>query len=234
MNHPHMKLWAIVPVKPFDEGKSRLADALSPDKRRMISRRLFLHVMGVIQDSTICQEILVVSRSEEVLTAAEKFGAISLREKPAPSTQEKFRATSPRVAPLTVQVVQNFPDELVRADPLNLALEQARTHAVEHYADALLVIPADLPLITPTDLRNLKKVASWAPGIVVAPSNDGGTNALLLNPPSIIDFAFGIHSFQRHRDQAALAGVPSHVFESPNLATDIDHPYDLDPIREWL
>ena len=211
-----MKLWAVVPVKPFDEGKSRLAGVLSTKRREAVSKRLFFHVMAVIQEAAICDAVLVVSRGKEVLAAAEQVGAIALREKPA----------------------------LDGSDLLNLALTDARTYAVRHHADALLVVPADLPLIVPDDLRGLRKVAFGDPDvegavvknqkIVIAPSRDGGTNALLLYPPSVIDFAFGKDSFRRHCDQARLANVPCHFFENVNLATDIDYPENLEPIRDWL
>ncbi|MXX27279.1 MAG: 2-phospho-L-lactate guanylyltransferase, partial [Caldilineaceae bacterium SB0668_bin_21] len=55
---------------------------------------------------------------------------------------------------------------------------------------------------------------------------DGGTNALMLQPPQAIPFAFGRDSFLRHQRLAAQAGIPVHVVESDSLLFDIDLPED--------
>ena len=67
-----------------------------------------------------------------------------------------------------------------------------------------------------------------APQINIAPSRDGGTNALMLQPPQAIPFAFGRDSFQRHRHLAAEAGIPVSVVESDSLVFDIDLPEDYE------
>jgi len=110
---------------------------------------------------------------------------------------------------------------------LNTALTQARTHALTHGADAILVLPADLPLLTPADVRQIYEQGQRAPCVVIAPSRDGGTGALLLHPPHAINFAFGEGSFARHRAQAQAAGLACHVYRTPTLA------FDLDQWRDW-
>ena len=66
-----------------------------------------------------------------------------------------------------------------------------------------------------------------SPSVVIAPSHDGGTNALLLYPPYVIDFAFGPDSFRRHHRQAIQADVAVQIVQSSTLAFDIDWPADL-------
>lgn len=110
---------------------------------------------------------------------------------------------------------------------LNQALRQARREAVIRGADAVLVLPADLPWVTAQDVCELYQRGWNSPGVVISPSRDGGTNALLLRPPDAIEFAFGPHSFRRHRLLAQAAGFPVQVFDSPTLAMDVDRPEDL-------
>jgi len=113
---------------------------------------------------------------------------------------------------------------------LNGALEQARQRALALHADAILVLPADLPLLTPADLVQLYELGQTQPGMVIAPSHDGGTNALLLHPPQTaqtLPFAFGVHSFAHHCTNAEQAGLPYHIVESPSLSFDVDWPEDL-------
>lgn len=112
-------------------------------------------------------------------------------------------------------------------DDLNSALEQARRVAVEAGAEALLVLPADLPLLTNEDLTTLVTLAAAGEGVVIAPSHDGGTNAMLLRPPDAIPYAFGDGSFERHCALAAAAGLPCRVVRSATLAWDVDSPEDL-------
>ena len=110
---------------------------------------------------------------------------------------------------------------------LNAALSQARTAAGAAGAGAILVLPADLPQVTEADLLRLVDACRGAAGAVIAPSRDGGTNALLLWPPDALDFEFGPDSFRRHCEQAKRKGLAVYVIDSPTLAFDLDRPDDL-------
>ena len=116
---------------------------------------------------------------------------------------------------------------LEQGDALNPALEQARAAAPVTPGDALLVLPSDLPLLTSGDLDELYDLMLEGPGVVIAPSHDGGTNALLLRPSHALPYAFGEASFARHCELARDAGLPCRIYHSATLALDIDHPEDL-------
>jgi 2-phospho-L-lactate guanylyltransferase len=117
---------------------------------------------------------------------------------------------------------------------LNLALEQARGWAVRQQADAILVLPADLPLITRQDINQLVTMAQRQPGVLIAPSQGGGTSALLLRPPDAIPFCFGPESFRLHCQQAQLAGNPLTIYRSDTLAFDVDVPEDWAALSETV
>lgn len=70
----------IIPVKPFDEGKARLASTLTPDQREKLSRDFFRHVLGQATDAALKTDVLVVSRCERALGMAQQAGAGSLIE----------------------------------------------------------------------------------------------------------------------------------------------------------
>jgi 2-phospho-L-lactate guanylyltransferase len=112
-------------------------------------------------------------------------------------------------------------------DDLNTALAQASATVQALGAEAVLMLPSDLPLLTATDLDALFELGEEEDGVVIAPSHDGGTNALLLRPPQAIAYAFGEASFAHHLALAAAAGLPSHVYQSATLALDVDRPEDL-------
>ncbi len=129
--------------------------------------------------------------------------------------------------PSVAEIAKRFAVELLAEEgrDLNDALQQARERAVAHGAEAILVLPSDLPRLTVDDLEQL--VAASDAGAVLAPSRDHGTNALLLEPPGLIDFAFGPGSFDRHRHLAQQAGVTPRLIATPSLAFDLDSPDDL-------
>ena len=79
-----------------------------------------------------------------------------------------------------------------------LALDRARTEAFA------LVMPGDLPHLRPADARALLDAVRER-GVVVAPSSDGGTLALGLHPPGIIQPGFGANSAELHRRAATEA-----------------------------
>ncbi len=95
-----------------------------------------------------------------------------------------------------------------------------------------VIVHADLPLATATDLRTVFALAAHAP--VVVPAHDGGTNLLAGSDPAF-PFAYGPGSFRRH-----LAAAPqSKVVTHPRLAMDLDTPSDLVHVRQadgglWL
>ena len=77
-----MSTWAIVPVKPFSEGKSRLRACFNPDHLLEINRKCFSRTLKTLQACSEINQVLVVSRSDEVLALALDNGAEGLMEKP--------------------------------------------------------------------------------------------------------------------------------------------------------
>ena len=197
-------LWVVVPVKPFNEGKSRLAAYISPQQRRALNRELLTRTLAAINQAHLDAEILVVSRDSHVLAAAERAGSRALAETSEPSTNA---SPGPELQ-------------------LNAALTQAAAYAAARGATKVLILPTDMPNLTAEDVRAMAAPSSRAPQIIIAPSRDGGTNALMLQPAQAIPFAFGCDSFQRHQRLAAEAGIPVQVVESPTLVFDIDLPED--------
>lgn len=104
-------------------------------------------------------------------------------------------------------------------------------------ADALLIVPADVPLITPDSVDMVVGTAPDGPAIVVAPAHNGGTNGLFLRPPEIIRPQFGPSSARAHAQAAAAAGeagVPYRLARIDVWAYDLDTPSDLQLLGDVL
>lgn len=121
------------------------------------------------------------------------------------------------------------------APHLNVALTRATVVAKNYSTRGVLVLPADLPLITPEDIQAMLMLAQKPPVVIVAPDRHRqGTNALLICPVGLIEYDFGLGSFQRHCERARAAGAHLEVFELPSLALDVDLPEDLKMVEQEL
>jgi 2-phospho-L-lactate guanylyltransferase len=114
------------------------------------------------------------------------------------------------------------------APDLNAALRRATHVAQSLGAQAVLIVPADLPLLATDDVRQLLAEDGVGPSVVVAPDRrEAGTNALYVRPPGLIAYVFGPHSFRRHLAQAERAQARLRVCRLPGIALDVDVPDDL-------
>lgn len=114
------------------------------------------------------------------------------------------------------------------AADLNRALEQAREAARAAGAEALVVIPADVPLVTPADIAALAALLAAGADVALAPDTaELGTNALALRAAADLPFAFGEESAPRHLGAAAERGLVARSYRSPTLALDVDDPAGL-------
>ena len=117
------------------------------------------------------------------------------------------------------------------ADDLNAALRQAATHLVGVGAPGLLVVPADVPAVTPAELSALAEEHGAGRAItLVADRRRAGTNTLAATPPDLCPFLFGEESFERHLQAARNAGVEPKVMDIRGLRYDVDIENDLDEI----
>lgn len=137
--------------------------------------------------------------------------------------------------PNALTIARNHGARTVQEDgqpELNTALKRATIVAQVYATRAVLVLPADLPLITREDILTLIKRATEPPVVVIAPDRHGkGTNALLISPPGLIEYDFGENSFQRHCELVKKAGARLEVVDLPSLALDLDLPEDFELIK---
>lgn len=116
-----------------------------------------------------------------------------------------------------------------RSRGLNAGLREARDEAIAAGADAVLILPIDLPSITPEAIDAVVRRlgASDLPVVGIVPDRHGrGTNGLYLAPPDAIDVQFGGDSREAHVAAAAAARIPVVTLDGP-LSVDVDTPEDL-------
>ena len=116
-----------------------------------------------------------------------------------------------------------------RSQGLNRGLGEAREEAVASGADALLVLPIDLPRVSAQAISDVLAPLRdpRRPLVVIVPDRHGrGTNALLVAPPDAIEFGFGGDSRAAHAECAQEVGARLVELDGP-LTLDLDTPDDL-------
>lgn len=192
-----MSVWAIIPVKPLNRSKTRLAPVLSPAERQRLAESMFRHVLETVRMTHNILGTLVISRDSRALAIARDYGARTVQESGAPE--------------------------------LNGALTRATQVLVRWHVRAILVLPADLPLIAPDDLASIVRMGDADRSVVLATDQQGdGTNAMFMRPPGLIPYAYGIGSFERHYQMAVEAGADVQVYRSDRMMLDVDLPSDLE------
>ncbi|GAP62976.1 2-phospho-L-lactate guanylyltransferase [Ardenticatena maritima] len=190
-------LWVIVPAKRAALAKSRLADVLDERRRARLVSRLLHHVLATVQLAA---------------PSAGIAGGIVV------SREAQWLALARRYGFLPL---------VESAHGLNAAVQQGVHAAIRRGAGAVLILPLDLPRLTPSDVVACARAGRHAPAVVIAPDHANlGTNALLIRPPALIRPMFEGASALRHLQQAAQRGVRARLVRRPGLMHDLDTPAD--------
>ena len=116
-----------------------------------------------------------------------------------------------------------------RAGGLNRGIDLARDEAVAAGASAILIVPIDLPDVTPDAIDAVASALDdpRRPLVAIVADRHGrGTNALLIAPPDAIEPCFGGDSHAAHVAAAEAAGATLVELAGP-LRVDLDTPDDL-------
>lgn len=192
-----------VPLRGLDNGKTRLAAVLPAETRAALTRRMLRRVVRAAAEVAGVRAVAVVSPDPQALVFA---------------TEVHHRV---------VDIQQD-----ARAAGLNAAAAAGRAWAIEEGAAACLVLFADLPLLTATDVRCLLDEPSE---VTIATDRHGaGTNALLLRleggvagPASRFRFGFGEGSAARHAAEASRLGLTCATVHRRGIG------FDLDTAEDW-
>lgn len=128
-------------------------------------------------------------------------------------------------------------DVLIEANPegQNAAAIRGIDAARAGGAGAILLLSADLPLITSDAVRGLLvRARSLGSSSVLAAAaiGRGGTNALYMCPPGIIGRHFGDDSLGKFERDAAKRAIRFEIYEAEELGLDLDEPQDLETLAE--
>jgi 2-phospho-L-lactate guanylyltransferase len=129
------------------------------------------------------------------------------------------------------------PDPELAPEGVEVLVDAGRGHAAavtvalaQCRAQGALVVMADCPLVRP---ETLDLLCDSAQPVAVAPAQDGGTNAVALRPPDVLEPAFGVLDGAAVLvERAERLGVHVTVVDDPLLALDVDRPEDVERVVE--
>lgn len=201
------KPWALVPVKRFDQGKSRLGAVLDAGARADLARRMFDQVMAVLGALAWDGElagVLVVTDGADV--------------------EERARA-------LAAEVLLSAGAGPGR--PLGAIVDEGVARLDERGAEAVIVIMGDLPALDRDEVRALVSLLADC-DVVLAPDRAGtGTNALAMRLPAPMPTRFrGGDSLADHLTEARGRDLRVALCDRPGLRFDLDEPADYARLRE--
>jgi 2-phospho-L-lactate guanylyltransferase len=110
---------------------------------------------------------------------------------------------------------------------VNQAVAQATHLLTAEGRDGVVILPADVPLANPDELRAVLAAMVMGCMVLVPASGDGGTNLIAAAPPSLVDPCFGIDSFAKHVAAARGRGLEPKVMRLDGIGHDVDNPHDL-------
>jgi len=197
-----MKTFAIVPIKRFENAKTRLSSILDTDDRIRLSLLMLKDTLQILSAVHSLSQVITVSADKRVGEIAVKYGANFLLE-------EKERGVNSAVA---------------LADSYCMKKAADATMVIPH--DLPLLDSTDISKACEL-AENESRCIVICPSL-----RYDGTNMLLRKPPSIIATFYDADSYNMHVKAAIRLGIPVKRLFSKALMHDIDTPEDALEIME--
>ena len=188
----------IIPVKPWALAKFRLG--VSNERRVELARAFSLDVLRCVVDTPEVGQIIVVTTEPELQARAQAAGAVILNDRP-----------------------------LLSGDPLNDTIRLGRSWALVNAPTApIVVIPGDLPSLTPGALSAALDLMSGCETAFIPDGEGSGTTLLSAATPRLLRPFYGAESGRRHIE----SGCHPIADVDPRVRRDVDTVFDFACARE--
>ena len=192
-----MKTFAIVPVKRFENAKTRLSSMLDTEDRIRLSSLMLEDTLQILSVAPPLTQVIIVSADKRADEIATKHGAKFLPE-------EKEKGVNSAVALADGYCIEKEAADATIVIPHDLPL-----------LDSIVISKA-------CELAEKESTC-----IVICPSvRYDGTNMLLRKPPSVIATFYDNDSYNMHVKAALKVGIPVKRLFSKSVMYDIDTPED--------
>jgi 2-phospho-L-lactate guanylyltransferase len=197
-----MKTFAILPVKRFENAKTRLSSILDMDDRILLSSLMLEDTVKILSSVRSLTQVVIVSADRRAEEMATKHGVTFLRE-------EKEKDVNSAVALADLYSIRGaaeatvvIPQDLPLLDPIEVS---KACQLAENESRCIVICPS---------LRY------------------DGTNMLLRKPPTVIATFYDNDSYNMHVKAALKLGIPVKGLFSKSIMYDIDTPEDAQQITK--
>lgn len=198
-----MKTFAIVPIKRFENAKTRLSSILDTDDRIRLSLLMLEDTLQILSVAHLLTQVITVSADKRVEEIAVKYGANFLLEEKESGVNSAVALADSYCMKEAADATMVIPHDLPLLDSTDIS---KACELAENESRCIVICPS---------LRY------------------DGTNMLLRKPPSIIDTFYDADSYNMHVKAAIRLGIPVKRLFSKALMHDIDTPEDaLEIIKE--
>lgn len=132
-----MNIWAIVPIKPLNRAKSRLAGVLDGKQREALSREMLEQTLGTLKKVQGIGGVLVISRDTGALSIARRYEAQTVQESGSPELNEALTRATKVVATWNARGVLVVASDI----PLMCVEDLEGMLALAKYPPAVVVAP---------------------------------------------------------------------------------------------
>ena len=192
-----MKVFAIVPVKNFESGKSRLASLLTVEERVKLSELFLDYTLNTLTNTSAISNVVVVSSDKRAEGIAKIHNAKFLQEKKNQGVNAAVALADVYISEYAVDATIVIPQDLPLLLPEDI--ERICTSAQEH--EKCLVICPSLRF--------------------------DGSNALLRRPPLLITTNYDNDSYNIHIKKAKASNATVKIIKRKRIMTDIDTVEDV-------
>jgi 2-phospho-L-lactate/phosphoenolpyruvate guanylyltransferase len=192
-----LKVFAIVPVKNFESGKSRLASLLTVEERVKLSELFLDYTLNTLTNTSAISDVIVVSSDKRAERIAKIHNAKFLQEKKNQGVNAAVALADVYISKYAVDATIVIPQDLPLLLPEDI--ERICTSAQEH--EKCLVICPSLRF--------------------------DGSNALLRRPPLLISTNYDNDSYNVHIKKAKASDATIKIIKTKRIMTDIDTVEDV-------
>ena len=203
----------VIPIKGLEQAKQRLSPLLSGPERRQLMKHMIDDVLATVTQAEGVTGLIVITDDIDAREQVSKYDARILSETVhSPAGGDEKGTSQIRVSGV---------------EQLNQLFAMAMKTLAEEGEEGILLLPADVPLISVDDIAQMLSQHD-NPGVTIVPASaDGGTNALMVSPPQLITPGFGHQSARRHCELSHAKGIEPKVVCGLDLGLDVDTVDDL-------
>lgn len=191
-----MKTFAIVPIKRFENAKTRLSSILDTDDRIRLSLLMLEDTLQILSAVHSLSQVITVSADKRVGEIAVKYGANFLLEEKERGVNSAVALADSYCMKKAADATMVIPHDLPLLDSTDIS---KACELAENESTCIVICPS---------LRY------------------DGTNMLLRKPPSVIATFYDADSYNMHVKAAIRLGIPVKRLLSKGLVHDIDTPED--------